>query len=81
MTDNTTEDKLITEAMAILDQEPLQARRPEEQKPKNQPTPLPSQTLASLDETRRSLKRLLLVKPSKLPKAKLRSDEGVDESA
>ena len=52
MTDNTTEDKLITEAMAILDQEPPQTRMAAEQKPENPATSLPSRTLASLDETR-----------------------------
>ena len=52
MSNNTTEDKLITEAMAILDQEPPQTQILAEQKAKNPAIPLPSQTLASLDETR-----------------------------
>ena len=52
MTNTTTEDKLITEAMAILDHERSQAQTPAEQIPENPATSVPSQTLASLDETR-----------------------------
>ena len=52
MTDNTTEDKLITAPEGVLDQEPPQTQMADEQKPENPAIPLPSRTLAALDETR-----------------------------
>ena len=52
MTNTTTEDKLISEAMAILDHERSQAKTPAEQIPENPATSVTSPTLASLDETR-----------------------------
>lgn len=52
MTNHTAEDKLIAEAMTILDQELSQTQIPAEQNPKNQAISLSSQTLASLDEAR-----------------------------
>ena len=52
MTNNTTEDKLISEALAILDHERLQPQTPAEQIPENPATAVRSPTLASLDENR-----------------------------